>query len=405
LAFFRKEKRWVKGMRVFRLNAAAVHAFRQAQVHRAPGDAAAARDIARFLLEHCTRRAPDAEYESGSVVFYRGIRAMLLEQAAIAQRLQALLPVVHPDLVQYCRAGFPQWVMEVLERYPTAAMLARARVETVDGIAHIDAVRARDLIEQAKVSVASLSDAATAATIRMLVGDWCDKERRIERAKAELVELIAAEPESPLARAVTLLDGIPGVGPWSAACLACEIGDPARFAHAKAIIAWSGLDPVAEASGDERHDVGISHRGNAHVRAILFPLAMSAITHNPVLKDFYGQLLRRGKKRMTALVAVMAKMLRIAFAMLVSGNPFDADYAAKCRKAAEARQAARSAAPVIAPVVITQDVAAPVSRLEAKRRKNAAAPGVVSTGSESQARSRSGRSASFPQKEGLPRVS
>ena len=375
LAFFRHEKRWVKGMRVFRLNAAAVHAFRKAQVHRAPGDAAAARDIARFLLERCTRRTPEREVESGPVVFYRSIRAMTLELSAISQRLQTLLVAVHPDLVRFCRSGLSGWVMALLERYPTAAALGRERVDAVDGIAHIDAARARELIDHAKVSVASLTDAATAATIRLLVGDWCEKERRIKQAQAELVALIAAEPEATLARAVRLLDGIPGVGPWSAACLACEIGDPTRFAHAKAIIAWAGLDPVAEASGDERHDGGISHRGNAHVRAILFPLAMAGIQYNPVLKDCYARLLSHGKKPMEALVAVMAKLLRIAHAVLLSGKPFDEKYGEKCRVAAEARQAARCAVPVAVPAVVAQDVAAPVSQREARRRKNAAAPG------------------------------
>lgn len=169
LAFFRREQRWVKTMRVFKLNAAAVHAFRSAQRHRAPGDAAAARDIAGFLLERCAARQPAVEAESGPIVFYRTVRALSGELTATNQRLQTLLVAAHPDLVRFCRYGLPAWILALLERYPTAALLARAQVATVDAIPHIDAERAAELVENAKRSVASMTDAATAATIRLLV--------------------------------------------------------------------------------------------------------------------------------------------------------------------------------------------------------------------------------------------
>ncbi len=376
LAFFRREKRWAKTMRVFRLNAAAVHAFRSAQLHRAPGDAAAASDIARFLLEHCAARQPAVEAESGPIVFYRTIRALSVELTATSQRLQTLLVAAQPDLVRFCRYGLPGWILALLARYPTAAQLAKAAVAQVDAIAHIDGARAAELVENAKRSVASLTDAATAATIRLLVTRIADTQARIDQGRAELQAIITADPESPLAKAVELLDGIPGIAPWSAACLACEIGDPARFAHAKAITAWAGLDPVTEASGDQRHDLGISHRGNAHVRAILFPLAMAGILHNPVLKDFHHRLTTvNGKSHLEALIAVMAKLLRIAHAILLSGKPFDREHEAKRRQQTAAAQAARSATTPETPAPPPAKLDAPISRREATRRKKAAAPG------------------------------
>jgi hypothetical protein len=167
-----------------------------------------------------------------------------------------------------------------------------------------------------------MTDAATTATIRLLVARIRGTQARIDQGRADLLTIIAAQPQSPLAKAVDLLDGIPGIAPWSVACLACEIGDPTRFSHAKAIIAWAGLDLIAEASGDERHDYGISHRGNTHVRAILFPLAMAGVLHNPVLKAFYHRLTTvNGKTHLEALVAVMAKLLRIAHAVMLTGKP------------------------------------------------------------------------------------
>lgn len=375
LAFFRKEKRWLKCMRVFKLNASSVHAYRSSQLHRAPGDAAAASDIARFLLERCCKRTPVAEADSGPIVFYRAIRALIGEKICASQRLQTLLVAVHPDLVRFCRYGLPAWILLLLERYPTAAHLARAQIATVDAIPHIDTARAGDLIAQAKQSVASLTDAATAATILLLVHRLRDTDKRVDAAQTELLTIINADPQSPLAKAVALLDGIPGIGTWSAACLACEIGDPTRFAHGKAIVAWSGLDPVTEASGDEHHNLGISHRGNAHVRAMLFPLAMAGIQHNPVLTAFYQRLTSNGKTKLAALVAVMAKILRIAHAILLSGKAFDPTYEAARQERAQAAQANRTAEPAAAPAPPPAPrLAAPISRREATKRKKAAAP-------------------------------
>ena len=111
---------------------------------------------------------------------------------------------------------------------------------------------------------------------------------------------------------------------------------------------------IAKQSGDDRHDYGISHRGNAHVRAILFPLAMTAARFNPVIAAFYQRLITTdGKTRMEALVAVMAKMLRIAYAILRSGKPFDAAHEAARRKQADGEQAALRVITIIARLLIT----------------------------------------------------
>jgi len=61
-----------------------------------------------------------------------------------------------------------------------------------------------------------------------------------------------------------------------------EIGDISRFPTARSLITWAGLDPREDTSGDGIVRHGISHRGNAQVRAFLFMNAMSASIHNPV---------------------------------------------------------------------------------------------------------------------------
>ena len=187
-------------------------------------------------------------------------------------------------------------------------------------------------------------------------------------------ELVAADPLHR--RQVQLLLTIPGIGERTAYVLSLELGDVQQFRDDRALTAWCGLDPHEDRSGDGVVRRGISHRGNAHVRRALFMPTMTAIRHLPALTVFFERLRAAGKPKLVALVACMHKLLRIAFAILRSGSGFDPEHEAARRQQAHAQQAARSAEPPAAsPATGPENLAAPVTKAEAQRRRkrNAAA--------------------------------
>jgi hypothetical protein len=100
LDFFRSEKRWEKFVLVHRLNPLAVKRHLESDLHRNVNDASAARGIAQLVLEKYRERAPKPEAYDGRVAFYRVLRAQIRRRVEASQRLQALLPIVHPGLVQ-----------------------------------------------------------------------------------------------------------------------------------------------------------------------------------------------------------------------------------------------------------------------------------------------------------------
>ena len=63
--------------------------------------------------------------------------------------------------------------------------------------------------------------------------------------------------------------------------------------------------------------------GSAHVRRILYMPSVCASRWNPTIQTFYTQLTERGKPKMVALVAAMAKLLRIIYGVLRSAKPFN----------------------------------------------------------------------------------
>jgi transposase len=365
LAFFRR----MEGARVHRLNATAVKRHLAAELHRAVTDAHAADGIARYLLERVRDRRVRDDAPPAAVAFYRSLRSAMHRRMQLDQQLHALLIQVHPELVQYARSGFTDWMIALLERYPTAERLARARPE---GLAHLPFAarsRAESLIAGARSTVAGLTGDAAAAAVEFIVRQRRDLDRAIDDGQRALSALVAADPLH--ARQVRLLTTIPGIGDWTATILSLELGDLTRFDSDRALIAWSGLDPHEDRSGDGVIRRGISHRGNADVRRALFMPALTAAKRNAAVAALWQRLVDRGKPRLVAAVASMNKLLRIAYAVVVSGSEFDPKHEQRHREAAQDLQRQRA---TVATPAAPSPTSAPVTRAEARRRNNAAAP-------------------------------
>ena len=358
--------------RVYRLNPLAVRRYRERELHQSVTDPASARDLALYLRSG--RRRAEHPYEpqlEGSFVLYRVVCNQIDRSTQLQNELQTLLPSVHPDLVQYCRKGFPEWVLRVLARYPTSPSLSRASAVTLARIPYVTAGRATHLIAAAKASVAALRDPQTGRAVLTLAKEILRLEHEISQLKRELQQQLEDD------RTVQLLVTIPGIGLWTAVQLRLELGHMDRFPTADAVVAFAGLDPSYHQSGDGNVTYAISKRGRKEIRAALYMSALTAIRFNPAIRAFYERLLAHGKRKDVALVACMAKLLRIAYACVISGQEFDGERHERVRARYEqARQAAQAAKPS-APAAVSPGLGslqAPVSDREAKRRKAAAAP-------------------------------
>lgn len=370
VAFFQRERAAGLPVVVHRLNPLAVKRYLGAELHRKVSDDHAAQGIARLLLERYASGEPAVIALDGRVSLYRQIRGLIVQRSAQQQILQNLLGSTNPELIPYCRHGLPAWLLAVCERYPTAVHLARGQLQTLAAIPHVKKDRAAEIHAAAKTSTASLTDAGAAAAVQLCVAEIRALDQRIGMGQATLAALMQGDPR------VALLEAIPGIGTWSANALVLEIGDPTRFTDVRQLIAYAGLDPRVEESGDGVKNLGISHRGNRFLRAILFPLAQAALQHHPCVGDFIRRKLEEGKPWKVAVVAGSAKILRIAYAILVSGKPYDPEHEAhRARPAAQQRQDQRSAAatPPAAATTPEPDLKAPISAKEARKRRQARA--------------------------------
>jgi len=127
-----------------------------------------------------------------------------------------------------------------------------------------------------------------------------------------------------------LLVSIKGIGNLTAAKLLAEYGNMQRFTDVRQVVAFAGLNPRHHQSGSSvRGKTRISKMGQPAIRAALYMPAMSAIQSNPLIQPFVQRLEKRKLSKMEIIVAVMRKLLHIAYGILKSGQPFDATYLTK----------------------------------------------------------------------------
>ena len=136
----------------------------------------------------------------------------------------------------------------------------------------------------------------------------------------EVQALLDSEPR--LSQGSAVLQSICGIGPQSAAMLAALLSR-VEFANADALVAYSGLDPRPCDSGMRSGRRRLSKRGSPILRRQLY-LAALAATRSKALGPIYQALRAKGFKSTQAVVILARKLLRIAWAVWKSGEPFDA---------------------------------------------------------------------------------
>jgi len=150
-------------------------------------------------------------------------------------------------------------------------------------------------------------------------------DEQIEQASDQIKELIDQDPD--LKQDCDLLRSIKGIGQKTAELILAEMYDLAHYKNARAAAADAGLTPAHHESGSSvRRRPRLSKIGKTAVRGSLFFPALSAIRHNPIVRDLADRLEKRGKHRMVVIGAAMRKLLHLAFGVLKNRTPFDPDF-------------------------------------------------------------------------------
>ncbi len=142
---------------------------------------------------------------------------------------------------------------------------------------------------------------ATLVDYRHEVDHATERIARLERA---LAAVVAAAP-APQRAVIAALQALRGIAALGAVTIVTEVGQLSRFAHAGALMGYSGAVPRERSSGPKTRRGAITKTGNAHLRRILMEAA-HAYRHRPAV----GHTLRvrqRGLSEETKAIAWTAQ--------------------------------------------------------------------------------------------------
>lgn len=178
-------------------------------------------------------------------------------------------------------------------------------------------VRRRQLEEMLKAEqnrLRTISPSLRSSVERIIAMLKEEKKRLDEQIQQFLQEQQAWQEQTQI------LGSAPGVGMVTTATLLAELPELGKMDRKK-IAALVGVAPMNYDSGKKR-GYRKTKGGRTEVRSLLYMSTLVATRYNPVIRNQYQQLLKRGKEKKVALTACMRKFLTILNAMLRDKQPF-----------------------------------------------------------------------------------
>ena len=185
-----------------------------------------------------------------------------------------------------------------------------------------DLTRARQALVEDRDRFANMLETATGLARKTFLKQLRQLSRQIKDLDRAIKQYLPFAEE--FQKQVELAESIPGVGLITAATVLAELPPIEKIAQAKQAVALFGLDIIQKTSGSSvKTPARLSRMGSRRGRRALYMPALTAMRHNPVIKQLVERLRAKGHKGNYLVVAAMRKLLRLIFGVVKQGQPFD----------------------------------------------------------------------------------
>jgi transposase len=315
------------GYRVLLLNALQTRRYRDVLRRKAKTDDIDAYVVAGLLrsgsAEGCF--VPDDQIQSLREL--ARLRARLMrERQDYFRQLVGQLDVVFPEHRTALGDVSTVRARGLLAAFPTAHHLAQATPAALRRVAPrgFSLQDATALRNQARGSAYSGKAAqARGQVVRTLLAQYARLTTAIDELDEAVEALLPPTEATGGPSDATLLQTLPGVGPYTAGTLLGELGSFTRFANARALVAYVGFYPVISQSGERTALPYLSPVGSRIARHVLYLAAVNAVRRSAEWRALYLRKTAQGKTAKQALIAVAVKWLHTAYAMLKHRAPYD----------------------------------------------------------------------------------
>lgn len=313
------------GLPTFVLNPLHTDRFRKAfSLRKAKTDSIDARTIAMILMSGLDLSPYQLSsyhiQELKSLSRYRFDRLQL--RSKLKQSIPRLVHILFPELESLVSDLHLASVYALLYAFPGAAHIAQADPSSICSLLH-DSSRGR-------------FDLTTAHTLHQAASDSVGVPSLAKSLELQHTISLIRELDSEIAQIdqhiLNIMDtlqpsitSIPGLGPITAAMIISEIGDFSRFDSPDKLLAFTGFAPSVHQSGHFSSDGSRSHmekRGSRYLRYALFIAARGVCLHEPSFRAYLAKKRSEGKHYYVALSHAVKKLVRLIYAMQLSGEPF-----------------------------------------------------------------------------------
>ena len=150
---------------------------------------------------------------------------------------------------------------------------------------------------------------------RSLIGQLEQIESHIKKTEEKILRILNKIPQT--------LTTIPGFNFIAAATIIGEIGDIHRFQSANELAAYCGMVPNIYQSGTFLAKRSrMAKRGVSQLSHAFYQVAVFSIRLNPQIKEYHKSKLEQGVKGKRAIIAVARKLIRIAYHLMKTNQPY-----------------------------------------------------------------------------------
>jgi len=255
-----------------------------------------------------------------------GLRQRLVhERAARYNLLHQSIDLLFPEFVTVFRDVTGPGARLVLRRFPTpSAALAQPpdemrRLLSEDGRVRVSVAKLVRLQAAAQQSIGAREGTAG---LEYALNDTLQQldsfDVRVRQVEAEIGRLLPQVDETPI------LTSVLGIGPMTAAIILGETGGLRQYTCAAAVLKLAGLNLYQISSGQYRGERHISQMGRSLLRQTLYFAVLQHTHPGTPLYPHYAELLRRGKPKPVALVALCCRLVRLLYALVRDGRCYSA---------------------------------------------------------------------------------
>lgn len=266
--------------------------------------------------------------------YYESLRCLVLLRNRLSKELSSIkirlrnnhLAKYFPEMDALYKDILHPEALSVFQNFPTANDIASTSFDKFKESLNykhssIKAInRIKHLWGLANDSIGCQRSLSCDLNLQLLLEDAQRVQSRIKRIDHEIKNQCSSLED------YSLLQTIPGYGPWVAACFIAYFGNIDNYVHHRQLTKYAGIDLEYSQSGKFHSRAMISKKGNTILRYAICTAALRSM-RNPFIRSYCQEkLLSKGETAVTKAklrIKLADKFLRAAFVILKERKPFD----------------------------------------------------------------------------------